>query len=48
MTLAEAVKKMTSLPAKKIGLKERGQLKEGFIADITLFNAADHPGPGDF
>jgi N-acyl-D-amino-acid deacylase len=40
MTLAEAVKKMTSLPAKKIGLKERGQLKEGYIADITLFNAA--------
>jgi N-acyl-D-amino-acid deacylase len=39
MTLAEAVRKMTSLPAEKIGLKERGQLKEGFIADITLFNA---------
>ena len=39
MTLAEAVQKITSLPAEKIGLKERGQLKEGYIADITLFNA---------
>lgn len=38
MTLEEAVRKMTSLPAEKIGLKERGQLKENFIADITLFN----------
>ena len=29
---------MTSLPAEKIGLKDRGKLKEGYIADITLFN----------
>lgn len=29
---------MTSLPAKKIGLKDRGMLKEGYWADVTIFN----------
>jgi len=38
LTLEEAVKKMTSLPAKKIGLKNRGILKEGYWADITIFD----------
>jgi N-acyl-D-amino-acid deacylase len=33
-----AVKKMTSMPAEKLRLKERGVLKKGFFADITLFN----------
>ena len=38
LTLEEAIKKMTSLPANKIGLKNRGILKEGYWADITIFN----------
>jgi N-acyl-D-amino-acid deacylase len=38
LTLEEAVRKMTSLPARKLGLKERGILKEGMCADITIFN----------
>ena len=38
LTLKEAIKKMTSLPAKKIGLIDRGILKEGCWADITIFN----------
>ena len=38
LTLEEAIKKMTSMPAKKIGLKDRGILKEGYWADITIFN----------
>lgn len=37
--LEEAVKKMTFLPAQKLGLESRGFLKEGTYADITLFNA---------
>lgn len=38
LTLEEAVRKMTSLPAKKLGLKDRGLIKEGMYADITVFN----------
>ncbi len=37
MPLGEAVKKITSVPARKFGIKERGELKEGNFADITLF-----------
>ena len=39
LTLQEAVRKMTSMPARKIGLKDRGLLREGMVADITIFNA---------
>jgi N-acyl-D-amino-acid deacylase len=38
LTLEEAVRKMTSLPAGKLGLKDRGVLKAGMRADITVFN----------
>lgn len=38
VTLTEAVRKMTSLPAQRLGLHSRGLLKEGNIADIVLFN----------
>lgn len=36
--LEEAVRKMTSLPAQTFGLKRKGLLREGFDADIVLFN----------
>lgn len=36
--LETAVYKMSGLPAKRIGLKERGLLKPGTFADITVFN----------
>ncbi len=39
MTQEEAIRKMTSLPAKQMGLKDRGILKKGAYADITIFNA---------
>lgn len=36
--LAEAVRKMTSLPAARFGLHDRGQLREGWRADVTVFD----------
>jgi N-acyl-D-amino-acid deacylase len=38
MSLEEAVRKMTSLPASRAGLKDRGLLKRGYAADIVIFN----------
>jgi len=38
ITLPEAVRKMTSLPAKRLNWKDRGTLKVGNFADLVLFN----------
>ena len=38
LTLQDAIRKMTSFPAQKLGLKDRGLIKEGMWADITIFN----------
>ncbi len=38
LSIEEAIYKMTGLPAKKLGLKDRGTLKEGLFADITIFD----------
>ncbi|MHA1385253.1 MAG: N-acyl-D-amino-acid deacylase family protein [Candidatus Helarchaeota archaeon] len=38
LTLPEAIRKMTSFPAQKLGLKDRGLLREGYWADITIFD----------
>jgi N-acyl-D-aspartate/D-glutamate deacylase len=38
ITLPEAVKKMTSMNADKLGIMDRGRLKEGFAADVTIFD----------
>ena len=38
LTLEEAVRKMTSLPADHMGMSERGVLSEGMIADIVVFD----------
>ncbi len=37
-TLSQAIKKMTSLPADRIGLTNRGRLREGYWADIAVFD----------
>lgn len=38
MSLEEAIHKMTSAPAERMGLKGKGLLKEGFDADINIFD----------
>jgi N-acyl-D-amino-acid deacylase len=38
LTLQDAVHKMTGGSAKALGLKDRGILKKGFRADITIFD----------
>jgi len=36
--LQEAVRKLTSLPAENLSLRERGRLQEGFFADVVVFD----------
>ncbi|MGB7201234.1 MAG: D-aminoacylase [Pyrinomonadaceae bacterium] len=40
LTLEDAVRKMTSMPAKRLGLKDRGLVKKGMKADLVLFDSA--------
>jgi N-acyl-D-amino-acid deacylase len=40
LTIEEAIRKMTSLPAQRFGLGGRGLIKPGFWADITAFDPA--------
>ncbi|MGB9905893.1 MAG: N-acyl-D-amino-acid deacylase family protein [Candidatus Saccharicenans sp.] len=41
ITLEEAIRKMTSFPAQTMRLKDRGLIREGYFADLTIFNAAE-------
>ena len=38
LTLEQAIRKFTSLPAQRIGLRDRGILRAGAFADITIFD----------
>jgi N-acyl-D-amino-acid deacylase len=38
LSLEDAVRKVTSMPAGKLGLADRGLVKEGFWADIVVFD----------
>ena len=38
LRLPEAVRKMTSFPAQRLGIPDRGILRDGFRADIVIFN----------
>lgn len=38
ITVEEAIRRMTSLPAQKFGLNDRGLIKEGMAADIVIFD----------
>ena len=39
LTLEEAIRKMTSLPAHILSINKRGLLREGYYADITIFDS---------
>lgn len=38
VTLEDAIRKMTSMPAERLHIKDRGYVKQGFKADIVIFN----------
>lgn len=40
LSLEEAIRKITSLPATFLGLQDRGLVKEGFWADLVVFDQA--------
>jgi N-acyl-D-amino-acid deacylase len=40
LTLEEAVRKMTSFPASRVRLDDRGMLREGYAADVVMFDPA--------
>ena len=40
VTLAEAVRRLTTLPATNLGLKDRGAIKIGYHADLAIFDPA--------
>src|SRR5262249_58804488 len=54
LALPDALRKMTAFPAHRVGLPERGLLRDGFKADVVVFDAqtvkapATRPGPQQF
>lgn len=38
LSLEEIIRHMTSAPAQRLGLKDRGLVKEGYFADLVIFN----------
>lgn len=48
LTLPDAIRKMTALPAQRMGLTQRGVLKAGMWADIDIFDPAQLRAPATF
>ena len=45
LTLSDAIRKLSALPAANLSLADRGWLKTGYVADVVLFDPktiADH------
>jgi N-acyl-D-amino-acid deacylase len=41
MTLPQAIQRITSLPASRVGLNDRGLIRKGAWADLAIFDAAE-------
>lgn len=48
ITLEDAVRKMTSLPAQTFGFRDRGLVREGMVADLVIFDDAAVADPSTF
>ena len=48
LTLPDAIRKMTALPAQRMGLTQRGVIKQGMWADINVFDPAQLRAPATF
>jgi N-acyl-D-amino-acid deacylase len=48
VTLEDAVRKMTSLPAQTFGFRDRGLVREGMAADLVLFDDSAVSDPSTF
>jgi N-acyl-D-amino-acid deacylase len=48
VTLEDAVRKMTSLPAQTFGFRDRGLVREGMAADLVIFDDAQVADPSTF
>jgi dihydroorotase/N-acyl-D-amino-acid deacylase len=48
LTLPDAIRKMTALPAQRMGLTQRGVIKQGMRADLVVFDPAELRAPATF
>jgi len=48
LTLEDAVRKMTSLPAARFGLQGRGEVRPGAVADLVVFDRETVHDPADY
>src|SRR5208282_356962 len=46
--LAEAIRRLTSLPAHNLSLERRGLLREGYFADVVVFDLAKIEAPATY
>ena len=48
LTLEDAIRKFSALPAQRMRLTDRGVLKTGMWADVVIFDPANGPRLGHF
>jgi dihydroorotase/N-acyl-D-amino-acid deacylase len=48
LPLAEAVHKITEMPARRFGMHDRGRIEKGYIADVTAFDSARVNSPATY